>query len=337
MARDRSGIYADGAATGAPQAQQVADRFHLVANLSASIERVLEGRTRELTLLAVAETPAVEPVASMPQNKPTASQVIKQQRRQRRLERYQQVTELRRQGYSKRAISQELSLSIKTVRRWLRADQFPERKPPTGRRRKVADFIDYLDQRWKEGCHNATLLWNEIRARGYRGSRQMVSAFVAPWRHSGGRLRKVTEPQRVAPKHAAILACQQPDRLTPEQATLLDRLVNSCPDLTELRSIALTFRDIFSTADSAALLQWIQQTKRCCFGPLVRFAFGLEKGIEAVRAAVETECSNGQTEGQINRLKAIKRQMYGRAGFTCLRARVLPSPVLIPQAAPSPP
>ena len=337
VARDRSGIYADGAATGAPQAKQVADRFHLIANLSAAIERVLEGRTRELTLLTAVEPPAAEPVSSMPEDKPTTSQVIKQQRRQRRLERYQQVTELRRQGYSKRAISQELSLGIKTVRRWLRADQFPERKPPTGRRKKVAEFIDYLDQRWKEGCHNSTLLFTEIRARGYRGSRQMVSAFVASWRHSGDLRRKVTEPQRVAPKHAAILACQQPDKLTPEQTTLLDRLVNSCPDLIELRSIALTFRDIFSTADSAALLQWIQQTKRSCFGPLVRFAYGLEKDILAVRAAVETEYSNGQTEGQINRPKSIKRQMYGRAGFAYLRARVLPSPVLIPQATPSPP
>lgn len=338
VARDRSGIYADGAATGAPEAQQVADRFHLIANLSAAVERVLEGRTRELILPAAAGPPTAEPVPSLPvDEEPTTPQILKQQRRQRRLDRYQQVAELRRQGYSKMAISRELCLSVKTVRRWLRADQFPERKPPTGRRKKVSEFADYLDQRWKEGCRNATQLFNEIRARGYRGSRQMVSAFVAPWRHSGGRRRNAAEPQRVAPKHAAILASKSPDKLKPEQTSLFGRLVETCPDLVELRNIALSFRNAFSTADSAALLQWIQGTKRCCFGPLVRFAYGLEKDIKAVRAAVETEFSNGQTEGQINRLKTIKRQMYGRAGFAYLRARVLPSPVLTPPATPSPP
>ena len=85
------------------------------------------------------------------------------------------------------------------------------------------------------------------------------------------------------------------------------------------------------------MLRWIQATTRCSYGPLVRFAYGLRKDIKAVTAAVETDFSNGQTEGQINRLKAIKRQMYGWAGFTYLRARVLPCPALIPAVVPSPP
>ena len=165
----------------------------------------------------------------------------------------------------------------------------------------------------------------------------MVSAFVSSWRHPGGQARAATAPQRVAPKRAAILACQPTDKLTPEQNTLFDRLVEGCPDLIQLRSIALGFRKNFSAADSAALSLWIQDTKRCCFGPLVRSAYGLQKDIKAVTAAVETDSSNGQTEGQVNRLKTIKRQMYGRAGFAYLRARVLPSPLLIPMTAPSPP
>ena len=70
--------------------------------------------------------------------------------------------------------------------------------------------------------------------------------------------------------------------------------------------------------------QWIDRTKRCEFGSLVRFAYGLQKDISAVTAAVDTPWSTGQVEGQINRLKMIKRQMYGRAGFELLRARVLP-------------
>ena len=87
------------------------------------------------------------------------------------------------------------------------------------------------------------------------------------------------------------------------------------------------------TETAGQRLRWIQEIKRSRFGPLVRFAYGLPKDIVAVTAAVETEWSNGQTEGQINRLKAIKRQMYGRAGFAYLRARVLPSPVLTTSAS----
>jgi transposase len=322
---------------GAPQASQVADRFHLILNLSAAIERVLEERSRELILPAV--TPPVEAKLAPPASadKPNAPQQLKQQRRQRRMERYEQVTELRKQGYSKMAISRELSISVKTVRRWLRADQFPERKPPSGRRKKVAEFAAYLDERWKEGCHNSTQLFTEIRARGYKGSRQMVTSFVALWRHTGSRPSTATAPQRVAPKHAAILTAQAPEKFTPEQKTLFDRLVECCPDLLPIRRIALAFRDVFATADFAALLCWIQDTKRCRFGPLVRFAYGLQKDIAAVSAAVKTNWSNGQTEGQINRLKAIKRQMYGRAGFSYLRARVLPCPALAASATANPP
>lgn len=338
VARDRSGLYADGATTGAPQAQQVADRFHLILNLSTAIERVLEQHSRELILPSEAELPAIEPATPLePDDRITAPQLLQQQRRQRRLERYERVTDLHSRGFSQLAISRELSISVKTVRRWLRADQFPERKPPSGRRKKVAEFADYLDDRWKQGCHNSAQLFTEIRARGYKGSRQMVSAFVASWRQTGGKRASATVPQRVAPKHAAILTTKPPDDLTPEQKTLFDRLVGCCPDLIPLRNIALAFRDVFDTANSAALLRWIRGTTHCSYGPLVRFAYGLQKDIKAVTAAVETEFSNGQTEGQINRLKAIKRQMYGRAGFTYLRARILPCPALIPATAPSPP
>ncbi|MBK5293437.1 MAG: transposase [Acidobacteriia bacterium] len=126
----------------------------------------------------------------------------------------------------------------------------------------------------------------------------------------------------MAPKHAAILTAKAPDDLTPEQKALFDRLVGCCPDLIPLRNIALAFRDVFDVADSAALLRWIRATTRCSFGPLVRFAYGPQKDINAVTAAVETDFSNGQTEGQINRLKAIKRQMYGRGKLDLLQARV---------------
>lgn len=328
IARDRSGLYADGASQGSPSAKQVADRFHLVLNLSAAMERVLEERSRELVLPpapANSSPPSEPPVANQASaDSPTVQQSLPQKRRQRRLERYQLVVELYHKGLSKKAIARELNIERKTVRRWLRSDQFPERKPPSGRRQQVATHGDYLQQRWKEGCHNATRLFQEIRELGYQGSRQMVSSFVSPWRKTSRPSAKTTTPERVAPKQAAILVTRAPDKMTAEQQALFDRLVIQCPDLMRLRSLALDFREALGGHDGKALLRWINHAKHCEFGPLVRFGYGLQKDIAAVTAAVETNWSNGQVEGQINRLKAIKRQMYGRAGFGLLRARVLP-------------
>jgi len=324
ISRDRCGTYAEGAALGAPQSQQIADRFHLVLNLSATMERVLEERSRQLILPAVDGATANDgnasievAQASLPQ--PTQSQM----RRQRRLERYEQVVALFRSGQSQAAISRTLGIERKTVRRWLRRGEFPERKPPHRRPPKVNEFASYLQQRWNEGCHNATRLYHEIREKGYSGKRAMVARFVASWRKTGKAARH-NAPERISPKHAAILVTRAADQMTDEQQLLLNRIVDQCPDVVDLRRIALSFRAALSADESTLLRGWIDGAKRCDFGPVVRFAYGLQKDISAVTAAVDTSWSTGQVEGQINRLKMIKRQMYGRAGFQLLRARVLP-------------
>src|SRR5947209_5051633 len=96
-------------------------------------------------------------------------QTLQMQRRQRRVDLYENVVQLHQEGHSQRAISQALQIQRKTVRRWLRAGQFPERKPPVRKPPKVQALAEYLQQRWNEGCHNATKLFQEIRSRGYRG------------------------------------------------------------------------------------------------------------------------------------------------------------------------
>jgi transposase len=340
IARDRGGLYAEGAALGAPQAQQVADRFHLLVNLSATMERVLEERSQQLILPPV-EKPAApappEQVGALGQDRPppvpprvTQSQL----RRQRRLARYQQVVALFQCGQSQVAISRALGIGRKTIRRWLRRGEFPERKPPHRAPAKVSEFAAYLQQRWQEGCHNASRLYQEIRQQGYPGKRSMVARFVADWRKTG----KATSPkaaERIAPKHAAILVTRPAEQITDQQQQLLDRLALQCPAIINLRKLALGFRAALAAADANPLCGWIDQARHSEFRPVVRFAYGLQKDISAVAAAVNTAWSSGQVEGQINRLKTIKRQMYGRAGFELLRARVLPySPAITAGPAP---
>ena len=341
IARDRCGLYAEGARIGAPAAQQVADRFHLILNLSSAVERVFEERSRELVLPPMAESEAPVTAASSEstgeqKEAPATSATQQEQRRQRRLDRYNKVVELFTQGYSQRAISREVGIQTKTIRRWLRAGQFPERKPAHRRPAKVNGFADYLKQRWNEGCHNATRLFQEIRDKGYAGKRSMVARFVSSWRKTG----KPTSPQlpqRIAPKHAAILATSAPDPLSEQQQTLFDRIVAQCPDAMLLRNLSLDFRQALTGSEGWRVEAWIEVAKQCQYGPLVRLAYGLQKDMSAVRAAVESPWSTGQVEGQINRLKMIKRQMYGRAGFDLLRARVLPyTPVFAMSIGPAP-
>jgi transposase len=321
VSRDRFGLYAEGASTGAPQAQQIADRFHLPLNLSSTMERVLEERSREL-ILPCAESVPVTPTADS--SAAVAPQATRSQlRRQRRLERYQQVVTWFQEGQSQAAISRAMKIERKTIRRWLRLGQFPERKPPHRRPPKVHEFADYLQQRWNEGCHNASRLYQEIRERGYRGKRSMVARFVSGWRKTG-KATSPKAPERIAPRHAAILVTRPADKMTADQSQLFERIMAQCPAACDLRLLALSFREALLSNESAKMRQWVNQAKHCEFGPVVRFAYGLQKDISAVTAAVDTPWSTGQVEGQINRLKMIKRQMYGRAGFDLLRARVLP-------------
>jgi transposase len=246
------------------------------------------------------------------------------------LDRYEQVVSMFNAGQSQATIARALGMGRKTIRRWLRCGQFPERKPPHRRPPKVNQFAEYLQQRWNEGCHNATRLYREIREKGYLGKRAMVARLITGWRKIGKSVLPKA-PERISPKHAAILVTRAADQMTEAQQRLFDRISTQCPDAIELRQIALAFRAALSAGESGKLRQWIEGARHCEYGAVVRFAYGLKKDLSAVSAAVETSWSNGQVEGQINRLKMIKRQMYGRAGFELLRARVLPySPAVSP-------
>lgn len=321
ISRDRSGAYADGAQEGAPAAQQVADRFHLVLNLSVAIERALEERSRQLQIppQEANDKQAMEQVPP----KLTRQQTLQQEHRQRRWELYEKAMQLHREGNSQRAIAQALQIQRKTVRRWLRASEFPERKVAVRKPSKVHEFADYLQRRWAEGCHNATALFQEIRTQGYRGQRSMVAQFVSSWRAGKPSLLRV-HPRRISPKQVAVLTTQAPERLSNEQKLLFDQLSSTCPELSWMRSLALDFRAALISKEGSQMRSWIQTAKQSGIGSFVRFAFGLQRDMSAVLAAVESPWSNGQVEGQINRLKMIKRQMYGRAGFHLLLARVLP-------------
>src|SRR4051812_33169932 len=331
IGRDRTGAYADGARRGAPQARQVADRWHLLANLSESLREWLE-RHRSFLPQAMPPTPTRQPEAAVPvgsalpkQKGENRWQRLAEQRRAHRLARYQQVRQLREHGHSERAIARLLRISRKVVRRFLAAPTFPERAARPPRMTLLTPYHEYLRRRWTEGCHNAAQLLREISQQGYQGKRSMVNELVAKWRKTGNQpvlfSARDLRSRTPSPRWAAFLLLQPTDKRTNEQQTFVDHLVR-LDEVGPIAELARQFVQIIRDRPSEELDGWIERAKNSTAPELRRFAAGLKRDEAAVRAALEEPWSNGQVEGQVHRLKLIKRQMYGRGKLDLLRARL---------------
>lgn len=324
VSRDRAGAYAEASANGAPQAIQVADRWHLLCNLTQVIQRMLERLGNAVRQLRPAEAtpqqPATLAVREQPPGQPNR-QTVSEQRRHRRMERYEAVVAAHQRGSSQRAIARELNLTPKTVSRFLRSGEFPE-QAPRHRRSWIQKYQPYLEQRWTEGCHNASQLFREIQKQGYTGKITAVRDFLHSWRTGTG-----PQPHKKPPSVRAIafwLARPDTER-TPEQKRWAEAITRGCAEAATAETLANEFREqLIVTRTAAGLAEWLRRAVATNIAEFRGFALGIERDYNAVVAAFDQPWSNGQVEGQVHRLKALKRQMYGRAGFHLLRARVLP-------------
>lgn len=339
ITRDRAGFYARGATDGAPRAIQVADRFHLMQNLRHALVRMLEHRHRHLVAIAretaatrqtVASTrSAPEPWQIAPGPGPTRQSTQREVRRSRRLERYQKVIELHGTGISQRRIARQLGINRGTVGRYLRVGTFAERAPRKYAR-KVDSFADYLRHLWMEGCHNAAQLARELRNRGFTGSYCSVRRYVAGWDRADANSADGTSPLQPPVAHPpsvnrlAWTLLNEPGTLDDDKRQFTETLFRKFPEISHVSMLAREFHDLARHRRGDALDDWIARASDHAVPRELRvFAQGLKSDYLAVKAAFTTDWSNGQVEGQVNRLKLIKRQMYGRAKFDLLRKRVL--------------
>jgi len=335
ICRDRGGEYASGARRGAPGATQIADRFHLACNSSEVLERVLVRHPAALRA-AVAEDAGA--AASGPATPVYAAQPVSARtdpRRARRLARYEAVVALREQGWSITAIGEQVGLSRPTVRKYLQAGAFPEWPARRTALSAGTPHAEHLRRRWMDGCHDATTLWQELRGRGFRGSLRTVQRAVAGWgarpRRRGRAAKLPRPPDTVAPpparppsaRHAVWLLLPPVDQLTPTQQAMRRRLLAAAPAVEAALTLIDTFRRLIRERDGAALEPWLQAAEASPVPELRTFAAGLRRDHPAVAAALAHPWSSGQVEGQVTRIKLIKRQMFGRAKFDLLRKRVL--------------
>jgi transposase len=344
ISRDRGGSYADAARRGAPKAVQVADRYHLVANLRDALQKLLD---RKRACLPTLEEPISAPSTAVPaplaastslqedgeETSTTQAEALRQMRRGKRFERYQTVVDLHQQGLGARAIARQVGISRNTVRSYLKPEAFLEQGLRSKRPSLLDPYEPYLRERWLAGCQNAAQLIREITSRGYQGSHTIVRALVSDWRASSptavrptrGNKRKAPAPvtRRLSSRQASFLLIKRPDALTETQHRHLEHLCQASDDLKQAFELTQEFVSMIRKHQADPFDGWLERVKEHAPRELKSFAVGLRRDYAAVRAGLSRPESNAQVEGQITRLKLLKRQMYGRAEFDVLRLRVL--------------
>ena len=352
VTRDRSRAYLEGITSGAPSAVQIADRWHLIKNLSEALERLL---IRQHRLIREATNPVVElpQPAQLSQPEPQSQQIEEVQaarrflpprldkgvseRRAHHLALFQEVIELKQQGLRCDEIARRVGKSVRTIRRWLAQGEYRER---VRHRRRILDaHLPYIAQRWDEGCHNVMEVWRELVGRGYRGSYQSLINYLhrQPDVPCGAAPPSPVEPTLCAPvcqaKIRGLTATPsprktawmmlKPEELEEEQRDMLDRLCNRSAEVKRAKDLALSFLRMVRQRQAERLDGWISEVKESRIPELESLADGLEQDKKAVEAALKYEWSNGPVEGHVNRLKLVKREMFGRAKLDLLKARVM--------------
>ncbi|MBE2271718.1 MAG: ISL3 family transposase [Anaerolinea sp.] len=333
VSRDRSQEYAQAITSGAPQALEVADRWHLLKNLTDVLYKVLERYATQLRQLLVRPTPAILAPERDKVEGSAAQQEIRQQRHMTRQARFQHVHQLHQLGWQNKAIARHLGICPRTVQRYLAKETLP--RLHRQRHSNLDTHKPYLVQRWNEGCHNARQLGDEIRLQGYMGGMTSVRAYVARLRRTHTALassvaaslpqNRLTRP--LTPRRAAFLLLNSSaDNEDNDPTAFLSQLYARIPQLQPTVTLFRDFATLVREQCASAFDEWLRAVQGSECVALRHFAQGLQRDAAAVRAALEFEWSNGQTEGQVNRLKLLKRQMYGRAKFDLLRLRVLHTP-----------
>jgi len=343
ISRDRGGPYADGARKGAPQAQQVADRWHLLSNLSETMKGFFLNKQSLLKSLvqkpsedlSEKEASHLGPwYAGMALSKRQEAKSV--QLHQERVERYHKIQSLFAKKVDTATIARQVGISRQSVYSYLKMTEPPAR---TRLHRQYQPLIDpykeYLVKRWNEGCRNAQLVSREITAQGYTGSDQPIVRFFAQFREKKD-MRKFKQvnpsnetPVKVVPKRpptasqvAHWIAFKEEQRLDWQQK-YLTQLCEADPQIRETYELIEDFTTMLRERQGERLDRWLQKVEERGVSELKSFAQGLRRDYDAVKAGLTLAWSQGPVEGHVHRLKLLKRQMYGKASFQTLRKRVL--------------
>jgi transposase len=341
ISRDRGGPYAEGARQGAPQAQQVADRWHLLSNLSESMKGFFLNKQSQLKSLIQKVSEEVSEDAS--QLAPWYRGVSKRQEEksaklhQDQVERYHKIHDLSAKKVDVATIARQVGMSRQSVYSYLKMTQPPARTRINRQYKPLIDpYKEYLIKRWNEGCRNAQQVYREIKEQGYTGSDQPIVRFFAQFRKRKDQARtfKQVDPSKETPVKAPPkrppTASQVAHWITFKEEQRLDwqqkYLTQLCQDdaqIAQTYELIEDFTTMLRERQGERLDEWLRKVEEQGVPELQSFAQGLKRDYDAVKAGLTLEWSQDPVEGHVHRLKLLKRQAYGRASFQTLRKRVL--------------
>ncbi len=345
IVRGRSGLFADGALRGAPLATQVVDRYHLVQNLIEALERFFLHKRAVLKAVHKQQQAKVEqanaalrslPVmAGVPSSRPAKAASLR--RHAHAVELYEKIHGYYAKTVDVASIARHVGVSRRTVYRYLEMNEPPEPTQIQYTRKKLIEpYQAYLTSRWNDGCRNAQQMYRELCTMGYRASVTNVSRFIGQLRKDSGKARSLKQKPASAiyawtgeqrrpftARQAARLLVSREESLQGWQKEALLHLGKADQEIERISRDVSCFLQILRQLQGNQLDTWLGEVETHGVAELRSFAQGLRKEYQAVKAGLTLSWSNGPTEAQIQRLKLLKRQMYGQAGFALLRQRVL--------------
>jgi transposase len=322
ITRDRSGSYSEGATRGAPNAIQIADRFHLLVNLTDTLKKIIE---RNSEVLKVSQPSPPENIEMEPVAKQKVAQTISAGLAHRQ-ELYKQVQELHRQGMSYRGVAKSLGMTTNTAMKYVNLPEPPTKQIRSSR--KTLGFEQYIAKRWDEGTRSPKQLFLELSNLGYKGSYKVITRYVAELRgptctHQYAHEAPKAPPSKLPVSKAAFLLGKPAEKLDEEELKIIQHLRRSSNQINNAYELAQGFQKMVRERIADGFEDWLLRAEKSIVPGMKNFAIGLRKDYDAVKMALSQPWSNGQVEGQVNRLKLIKRQMQGRAKLDLLKQRVI--------------
>ena len=342
VTRDRSGAYSSAINEICPDAIQVADRFHLLMNLSDALDKyfksiskeirkVIKDKTDEILSLAANEDPC--------KNRDFKNQLLMQAATEskdipvdQRIYNFNKVKELQSKGTPIKRIATILKISRNTVRSYFIQETLSPRIHP--RSVNINLFSGYILSRLNIEGYKRNDIFDEILGLGYNGGRTQAFDYINKLRleYSLTTLDNNEVQQKMIPyvkslnsrKLAKYIGGSMSDIEDPDEKSCMKTLIENLPELQIVRKLVRIFRTMIKCG-SGNITRWIdfiKRSKRKLSG-LKSFAYGLSRDINAVQNSIRLPWSNGTVEGHVNRIKSIKRQMYGRASFELLRRKVI--------------
>ena len=326
ITRDRSGSYSEGATQGAPDAIQIADRFHLLVNLTETLKHVVQRNPGILKLSPQpTSSPGIEKAEKEPAAEKETTQTVPASLSQKQ-ELYKQIQDLHRQGIGLRNIAKLLGVAVNTALKYANLPEPPVKQIRSSRR--TFGFEQYIGKHWDEGTRAPKQLFLELRSIGYKGSYQTIARYVAVLRgptcnHRHAQEAPKAPPPTLAVSKAAFLLGKPAEKWDEDEKKLVQHLCQASLPVKNAYELAQSFQKMVRERRVDEFETWLCQAEKSVAPNMRNFAAGLRRDYNAVKMALSHPLSNGQVEGQVNRLKLIKRKMQGRANLDLLKQRVI--------------